>query len=542
MYKAVIADDERKICNLILELGDWQRFGIEVAQVCADGEEALEAICRLQPDIVLTDVRMPVYDGLELIRLVSERGLHPAFIILSGYKYFEYAYSAFKYGVIDYLLKPLDGEQLNEVLDKTCQILGRQKRYATAEDEIRRLNEHVEQNNRRNMFRHLFDHGEAFPKTAEELEKMYQKTFPRDLLRVYFVRTNRDLEDDSGTLLVQKLEDAARRVFKGEEEAGWPDSPIRVCPATVHGGLAVILNYPAAEVNHIKSLMQTLLFDMLDVAEIFGNSQVSVGLSSEAEKLSELPRLARMAEQAEEAKVVLGANRVLELSAYRFSRLTLDQVFTDSDRRSLKTAVETLSVGAMNSWLDRLEAAVDKRPPLHPEVILGLRDEICGELEAYARLHREENFDEFRQSYLRETGQAAGLPAFFHCLRDVITRQMEIWRKARESEEKLPIRLAKAWLAEHYGEAVTLEQTAEQVGLSPAYFSTQFRRMEGRTFSDYLTSVRMEAARELLATTTMTNYEIASRIGYADEKYFGKVFKKEVGIRPGEYRKLYYRG
>ncbi|MCD8077201.1 MAG: response regulator [Lachnospiraceae bacterium] len=542
MYSAVIVDDERKVCNLILELGDWQRFGIEVAQVCTDGEEALEAICRLQPDIVLTDVRMPVYDGLELIRLVSEKGLHPAFIILSGYKYFEYAYSAFKYGVIDYLLKPIDGEQLNEVLDKTCQILGRQKRYARAEDEIRRLNEHVEQSNRRNMFLHLFDRGETFPRTAEELKKTYQKSFPKEALRVFFVRTNRDLEDDNSVLLVQKLEGTIRRVLKGDIEAKWPDSPVRVCTGTVHGGLAVILNFPVEETEWIKSLLQTILFDMIDVAEVFGNSQVSVGLSPMVTELKELPGLARMAEQAEAAKVVLGANRVLELSAYRFSRLTLEQVFTESERKSLKKAVETLSVGAMNSWLDRLEAAVDKRPPLRPEVILGLRDEIGGELEAYARLHREENFEEFRQSYLRETAQAAGLPAFFHCLRDVITRQMEIWRKARESEEKLPIRLAKAYLAEHYGEAVTLEQTAEQVGLSPAYFSTQFRQMEGRTFSDYLTSVRMEAARELLATTTMTNYEIASRIGYADEKYFGKVFKKEVGIRPGEYRKLYYRG
>ena len=116
------------------------------------------------------------------------------------------------------------------------------------------------------------------------------------------------------------------------------------------------------------------------------------------------------------------------------------------------------------------------------------------------------------------------------------------WKKQKQNEEKLPIRLAKAWIAEHYGDAVTLEMVADQVGLSPTYFSTQFRQIEGRTFSDYLTSVRMEAARDLLSTTSMTNYEIADRIGYSDEKYFGKVFKKEVGIRPGEYRKLYYRG
>ena len=116
MYQAVIVDDERKICNLILELGDWERLGIRVAAVCQDGEEALEQIRRLRPDIVLTDIRMPVYDGLELIRRSEEMGISAAFVIISGYKYFEYAYSALKYGVIDYLLKPIEKEQLNGVL------------------------------------------------------------------------------------------------------------------------------------------------------------------------------------------------------------------------------------------------------------------------------------------------------------------------------------------------------------------------------------------------------------------------------------------
>ena len=138
--------------------------------------------------------------------------------------------------------------------------------------------------------------------------------------------------------------------------------------------------------------------------------------------------------------------------------------------------------------------------------------------------------------------QACGLAAFFEVMEECGSGTLREWKKQKQNEEKLPIRLAKAWIAEHYSDAVTLETVADQVGLSPAYFSTHFRQVEGRTFSDYLTSVRMDAARELLSTTTMTNYEIADRIGYSDEKYFGKVFKKEVGIRPGEYRKLYYRG
>ncbi len=542
MYKAVIVDDERKICSLILELGDWKRFQIEIAQICSDGGEALEAICRIRPDIVLTDVRMPVYDGLELIRLVSEKGLHPAFIIISGYKYFEYAYSAFKYGVIDYLLKPIDQTQLNEVLEKTCRILEQQERYAAAENELKRLSHHIELNNRRKMFEDLFDRGETFPGTPEELLSVYQKSFPYDCFRVFLLKMNRDLESVDNYPLAEKLQDAVKKIFPGVSEER-PDPAVKVCMETVHAGMAVILNFPEEETGRIRGLLQTLLLDLLDVAELFGNSWLSFGLGPTVTGLKDLPQSARAAEKMESAKLVLGTNRILDAEEAHFSRLTVEQVFTEADRRNLKNAIETLNTGALEEWMTKMQQRVDKRPPLAPDVAFGLRDAAYEEFAVCARAFhfKEEDFRKFEEGWQKETGAATGIPELFHCMSKKITDQMELWRIDRESEEKLPIRLAKAYIEEHYGETVTLEQVAEEVGLSAAYFSTQFRRVEGFTFSEYLISVRMEAAKELLSSTNMTNYEIASRIGYADEKYFAKVFKKEVGIRPAEYRKLYYR-
>ena len=537
MYKAIIVDDEKKICQLILELGDWKTYDMEVAAICTDGEEALAAIERIRPDLVLTDVRMPVYDGLELIRRTNEMGLKPAFIIISGYKYFEYAYSAFKYGVIDYLLKPIDRNQLNEVLEKTCSMLERQSAYRQAEDTIRKWNEQLEMTNRRKMFRTLYEDGENFPKTAEELEQAFSKRLFHPWQQMLFIRTNRSLDDPSSVMLTEKLRNCLKNSFA---DSGEPDC--RICSEAVRGGIAVMLDMNEAGREQVKSRLISFLHDAREVAGLFGNTWVSIGVGEAAESLAELPASAHRAEEAEEARIVLGGNRVLDLSEHRFSRITTEQIAGGGFWRGLQNALETLSVEAYRRQLDEIRDRMEITPPVAPEVVRQIQESILQEFSRYVSGQPELTDWEDTEIRWRESLEGAcGLTEFFRNLETGGCDAIREWKKQKMNREKLPIRLAKAWIAEHYGDAVTLEGVAERVGLSPTYFSTHFRQMEGRTFSDYLTSVRMDAARELLSTTSMTNYEIAARIGYADEKYFGKVFKKEVGIRPGEYRKLYLR-
>lgn len=536
MYSAIIVDDERKISQLILELGEWRRYDIEVTAVCTDGEEALREICEKKPDIVLTDVRMPVFDGLELIRRVNAEGLSPAFIIISGYKYFEYAYSAFKYGVVDYLLKPIEAEALNEVLEKTCGILDRQRKYQTAEDEIRRLNEHVERGKRKEMFDALFA-GTDFPGTAEELERRYEKHFPYPFFQILMIRTGRSLEDANSDLLVQKMKEAVRKIFAPQSG----ETEYHLCMEVSQDGLAVILNSENAgdpENQRMLPRLEALLYDLREMAGMFGMREVNIGISRSGAGFADLPEAAAEAERAEFAHLVLGGDRILDLSKAHFSRLRKDQIANEKEFRSLKNALESCSTDLYQDWITGVAERCEITPPLSPEVIRELLNEILAAFAESPAGSEEVPVKDWKF----EISRASSLQEGFSILREQGGARIAEWRRQRLNEEKLPIRLAKAWMAEHYGEAVSLEIVAEEVGLSPTYFSSQFRQMEGKTFSEYLTSLRMGAARELLAQSRLTNAEIASRIGYADEKYFAKVFKKEVGIRPTEYRKLYYRG
>lgn len=118
MRKVLIADDEVKVGQLVKRLIQWDRLGLTCIGLVTDGQTAYEKILSESPDIVITDIRMPVLTGLEMIQKASEQGVKCHFIVVSGYKYFDYAQKALKYGVEDYLLKPIDEDELNRQLQK----------------------------------------------------------------------------------------------------------------------------------------------------------------------------------------------------------------------------------------------------------------------------------------------------------------------------------------------------------------------------------------------------------------------------------------
>lgn len=274
---------------------------------------------------------------------------------------------------------------------------------------------------------------------------------------------------------------------------------------------------------------------------MFGISQVTLGAGEAVREAGQLSLSAQEAVRSERAKASLGGNRVIEASRVHFSEqtglLSLDR------KRNLDSLLESMNTSRLRDWFSDLERSIDHIPPVQAEELFTLQDRILESVRVHALRHDASEFFPMIQDQTQEDcGQACGIDGFIHALERGLLQYLERLQEKLSSQEKLPIRLAKAYIQEHFREPITLESVAEKAGLSPAYFSTSFRKMENRTFTEYLTYVRLEAAKDLLATTRKTIYEIALEVGYVDDKYFTKVFKKETGIRPGEYRKLYYRG
>ena len=128
MDKVVIVDDEIWVTEVIKNIVSWKSYGFEIAAVCHDGVEAVRSICEIQPALVLTDIRMPGKNGIELLKEISEQSKNTMVAVISGFNDFEYAKSALTYGAIGYLLKPINENELEDVLEKVRKTIDSRKK------------------------------------------------------------------------------------------------------------------------------------------------------------------------------------------------------------------------------------------------------------------------------------------------------------------------------------------------------------------------------------------------------------------------------
>src|SRR5690554_3938573 len=197
MIRVVIADDETRICKLIIKLIDWDKLGMLIVGTASNGIEALELIQKENPDIVITDIRMPGYDGLDMIERAKGINSDLEFIIISGYGQFEYAKKAIEYGVKDFLLKPINKEELHRALLRVGD-------YIKKKDGQMSLND---VNKIRNSFLNnliLFNSDNHREFSLEEINDNYHFKFQRGLFRIvslkmdYNFRSSEDIKEIIG--------------------------------------------------------------------------------------------------------------------------------------------------------------------------------------------------------------------------------------------------------------------------------------------------------------------------------------------------------
>ena len=260
MYTAVIVDDELKICQLIRCLGDWEKLGIEIIDICQDGEAAVESILRNRPDIVLTDIRMPVYDGLEIISQVRERELDTFFIVISGYRQFEYARQALKYGVVDFLVKPIDQDDLNAALRKAVEEI-------IDQDNVKRVNSLLcdkEKRDKESLLQKTVEEEDAF--WPEEVRKA-ESLFAGDVFQAVFLKTNRKELNRKES----KLFESAGRYL----EECMPEETEKIIVSKADG-LYLLMNYAGERGQEIRRALYEVLKRVERENEIYGQFGVSV--------------------------------------------------------------------------------------------------------------------------------------------------------------------------------------------------------------------------------------------------------------------------
>ncbi len=537
MFKAIIAEDEPKICQLILRLADWEELGIEVVGTADNGIDAFELICRHKPKIVITDIRMPGFDGLEMIRKVKELGLDTKFIIISGYRHFEYAHNALKYNVEEYLLKPIKKSELNDVLKKICNCLiadgGKIKRELEIESQL--------VNSRDSLRRHfinsiIFSQDVMADIKIDKANQEYQLNFKNGIFEAFIIKIDSRSKDEA----VYKLDKILEKLCELTEKM-MGEKCNEVITSMTHSGVVCIINYNEINMETVKKSKKLLFDNIKNHLDFFGDFSLTIGVGSCQSDISKVYKSIQTGMEAVKARVILGVDRIINADNLRFKSMGVSEILSGEKEKQLINIIEALDTDGLQLWLYDLFSVFHGNTDINPSLAF----EVCETIaDLYIQTIRRlglntEHEKPFKNEINNGLDCATSINEINNYMYETIAANMGNLMLEKRNQDNKPIRIAKQYINEHYMEQIRLDDIADLVHLNPAYFSTLFKKETSLNFSDYVINLRLDAAKELLKSTNSSMEEIAEKIGYSETKYFSKLFSKVVGIKPSEYRKLY---
>ena len=533
--KVLIADDEMKICQLINYLIDWKAMEMEVVDIVNDGKAAYESICKNHPDIVITDIRMPNFDGLELIHICKEQFPNIYFIIISGYGEFNYAKNAINYGVEDYILKPIKKKELESTLakikekyDASCSEVQEKNHLRTIADTSKYK---IRQSFVSNIIQNANDSNTAFDFNMDEINNQYQCQFGQGLFTVVIFQlyqkkeaTQKDYQD----FMAGKLQ----KIVK-EELMEFCQEFISL---TFEGAVICVLNTMDDNLSKVKRQFHKIKVNIL--SEIFSNALLVIGIGNSYPDLNGVVHSYKEAEISLMNRIGYSKDYIIEYSQLKsFNKTVLD--FIDiRTRNDIIAAQESMDVNVILNCIDILRkqlAEYKMDALLVNNCFLELVETLKFGSKNYGICFQKFDLEEYKRKYK----SILTFDELFEWINSEIIAKYRKFTEQKKVAEKKPIRVAKQYIYDNYNKNLTLESVSEFTGFNPTYFSVFFKKETGKNFSSYLTELRIKNAKSYIVSTDMDIADIAAEVGYNDLKYFSKLFKKMTGINPTEYRKLY---
>ncbi|MBN1992838.1 MAG: response regulator [Anaerolineae bacterium] len=522
LNKVFLVEDEIVAREGIRDNVDWTAAGFEFCGEAPDGEIALPLIEAAQPDVLITDIKMPFMDGLQLCKIVRERMPWVKIIILSGHDEFNYAQEAVKLGVTEYLLKPVGVRVLHQTLQKvTTQI----KQEREEEEHLQKLQEQIEENRAAMRERFLLKLVMGAVSSSEAVET--SQLLDMDIIARWYL------------VMVIKVE-------LGDCTAGFNYHQYQQVQQIVAG---MVGNNP--DVFLLKKDMEELVliikghcveyleeegYFILDLInqEVENKTKCSlvIGVGNPQKRIGDIYQ--SFVEALANAQHATTGNRQLEPQSKvdKKELLKLDKTAVENflKRRAKEefddffaAYIQPFSEAALRSYLIKNYIFVDivLATAKFVRELGGSIDQVIPEInQVETLLMNIKTIDQIRQQ-----------------AQQILTSAMEFRDHQANNYYAEMIDQAKAYIDAHYTDAdLSLNEVAAQVNLSPSHFSTTFSRETGETFKEYLTQIRINKAKELLRTTTLKSFEISHQIGYNDPHYFSHVFKKNTNLSPRKFR------
>lgn len=530
MYKILIAEDEIWISALIRSIIQKGCPDTQIVGEALNGRKALEMIGALQPDIVLADINMPVLSGLQMIETSKKSGYKSKFIIISGYKDFSYVQQALRIGVEDYLLKPIDDNKLCSVIAHVIQKIESEASVSQRSS----LNDSLLK--AQFLSRLLINKSLSLSSSNEAFGLSFA---PGQFQCAVIKFVHRSL--DHSYLIANSLTGITARF-----RAAFAEQLKLLCSEAfmISQGsyLLLFLNYPQEQTALVKDVL-TALFDQLlsDCAE--NSIYIAMGLSDICSDFSLLSTAYRQAQHAAASRMSVGMGKIIRFVPDGRKRndplspLTL----SDHDRMVLNRALYSSLPDDLVSWFNRLfDDYVQRNNIIETETLLMLDISatlLTAFLDAVDALPFQVALN--RSAFLEQLDVFPTVQKLRAHVGTLLQTAKSRINKQRDATDMTITRVTE-YINKHLSEAITLDEVARAVYLTPSYLSEYFKVKTGTNFKDYVLSRRMERGSELLRQKNSGRIQdVALQCGYADFKHFCRVFKKYTGVTPTEFRRIY---
>ena len=534
--KVFLVEDEMVIRRGIKNSIDWEKEGYIFCGEASDGELAYPMIIKEKPDILITDIRMPFMDGLELCKLVKKELPNIKILILSGYDEFDYAKEAIRLGVTEYLLKPISSGKLLEALNGVSESIRREKED---KDLVRKYMEEMRENteHEKQKFFEQMIAGNLSMADALETGEKYEMNLSAGMYNLLLFRFTLGEENrKSGELLgeaeyaIEKLTERLEYVFEFQRGVeGW----------------AFLLM--ADNEEQMSERVKELSKDLEEIMKNYSTIAYFGGIGQPVARLRELEESFREAERALVARFTMELNRIISVEDIRMAQNvdTLDDIEITSfgEIEKTRTMLEKfLNNGAEDEIDEFVDVYINELPEENLKSVL-MRQYII--MDAYiVMMSFCEKFEGIEGEMQAQSEELKNSMKTIQTLEEIKNYIRMLLKKIIGVRDTISgrrysdiIEIAKDQIRKTYmSDEISLNTIAAEVGMSPSYFSSIFSKEMGKTFVEYLTEIRMDRAKELLMCSSMKTSEIGYEVGYKDPHYFSYIFKKTQNCTPKEFR------
>lgn len=528
MYRIMIVDDEPLILAGIASLLNWEEYQCRIVGKASNGQQALSLLDTLRPDIVITDIKMPAMDGITFMKTAMKNGCAASFILLTNLEEFSLAKEALHLGAIDYLVKlELSEDSLIQALECAIERCNMNYHMTHLAEEPLTVEERIQ-----NYFRRVLIY-DTDVEAEDELSGLIRERYPRPALML--INFNYGFEGFSAAFTradQKKVMGFAEDIINGMVKGFFENSCVL---RREQSGFVLVLSTEG--IDDFKKEASVMSVKFRQVMKDYFEVPVSIAVSLSGSGVDEIQDLLYQAMSAMNLTFYDNSSGAVFYSALCEDNLSHSSNFNINFlKKDVTEAIRQNDCEAFKTIMNQMIQLFSECRPSRQQAV-----NACNNLYYFITSLIEDWGEQdfpYAVDIVGQLNRMANLSTVLTWLegfRDQVVRVLEDHQQARR--DKL-VELALEYVKEHYQEKITLSQAAAALNVSQGHLSSTFKKQMGKNFSDYVTEMKIEKARELIESYQYMMYEISDMLGFDTQYYFSAVFKKITGYTPKEYENM----